>query len=77
VCFVTLENIHTNVFNAISYHTMQAFMHTYNGYTKHAFGYDELRPLSKEGINQWGSMAVTLVDALDTYALPATMTATR
>ena len=34
-----------------------------------AFGNDELRPLSQKGRDNWGSIAVTLVDSLDTLWL--------
>ncbi|CAK8693848.1 unnamed protein product [Clavelina lepadiformis] len=45
------------------------FYHAYNGYLDHAFPYDELRPLSCDGIDTWGSYSLTLVDALDTLAV--------
>lgn len=35
-------------------------------YKEYAWGYDELKPLSKRGDNPWGGMGVTLVDSLDT-----------
>ena len=30
----------------------QAFIHAYHGYEKHAFGKDEIRPLSKNTVNK-------------------------
>lgn len=45
------------------------FHHAYNGYLTYASGYDELRPLTCDGINTWGSYSLTLIDALDTLAV--------
>jgi ER degradation enhancer, mannosidase alpha-like 2 len=45
------------------------FNHAYGGYLKYASKYDELRPLSCDGINTWGSYSLTLIDALDTLAV--------
>ncbi|XP_058445257.1 ER degradation-enhancing alpha-mannosidase-like protein 2 [Malaya genurostris] len=45
------------------------FQHAYDGYLKYASKYDELRPLSCDGIDTWGSYSLTLIDALDTLAV--------
>lgn len=45
------------------------FQHAYEGYLKYAGDYDELRPLSCDGIDTWGSYSLTLIDALDTLAV--------
>ncbi|XP_022974444.1 alpha-mannosidase I MNS4 isoform X2 [Cucurbita maxima] len=45
------------------------FYHAFNGYMKHAFPLDELRPLSCEGEDSLGGYALTLIDSLDTLAL--------
>jgi len=42
-----------------------AFKHAYGSYAKHCFGKDELRPMSKGCINEFG-LGLTIVDALDT-----------
>lgn len=42
------------------------FYHAYNSYLDHAFPYDELRPLTCDGQDTWGSFSLTLIDALDT-----------
>lgn len=47
----------------------QMFEHAYTGYLKYAYPYDELRPLSCDGIDTWGSYSLTLIDALDTLAV--------
>lgn len=48
---------------------VEMFQHAYDGYMKHAYPYDELRPLSCDGVNTWGSFSLTLIDALDTLAV--------
>ncbi|GLV35463.1 ER degradation enhancer mannosidase alpha-like 1 [Carabus blaptoides fortunei] len=45
------------------------FQHAYDSYLKYAYPYDELRPLSCDGIDTWGSYSLTLIDALDTLAI--------
>ncbi|ESP04685.1 hypothetical protein LOTGIDRAFT_223717 [Lottia gigantea] len=42
------------------------FHHAYDAYLKYAYPYDELRPLTCDGQDTWGSYSLTLVDALDT-----------
>ncbi|XP_061662712.1 ER degradation-enhancing alpha-mannosidase-like protein 2 isoform X5 [Syngnathoides biaculeatus] len=42
------------------------FYHAYNAYLDNAFPYDELRPLTCDGQDTWGSFSLTLIDALDT-----------
>ncbi|EDW78253.1 uncharacterized protein Dwil_GK16271 [Drosophila willistoni] len=44
------------------------FQHAYDGYLQHASNYDELRPLTCDGHDTWGSYSLTLIDALDTLA---------
>lgn len=41
----------------------------WDNYHKHAWGRDELKPVSHHGNDPWGSMGVTLVDTLDTLWL--------
>ena len=45
------------------------FQHSYEGYLRHAYPLDELRPLSCDGVDTWGSYSLTLIDALDTLAV--------
>uniref|UniRef100_A0A182QEQ0 alpha-1,2-Mannosidase n=1 Tax=Anopheles farauti TaxID=69004 RepID=A0A182QEQ0_9DIPT len=47
----------------------QMFQHAYDGYLQYGVPYDELRPLSCDGIDTWGSYSLTLIDALDTLAV--------
>uniref|UniRef100_A0A8C2UFS4 alpha-1,2-Mannosidase n=1 Tax=Coturnix japonica TaxID=93934 RepID=A0A8C2UFS4_COTJA len=42
------------------------FYHAYEHYLESAFPYDELRPLTCDGHDTWGSFSLTLIDALDT-----------
>ncbi|KAL5554627.1 hypothetical protein UlMin_042028 [Ulmus minor] len=43
-----------------------AMLHAWNSYVKYAWGQDELQPQSKMGINSFGGLGATLIDALDT-----------
>lgn len=45
-----------------------AFVHAYNGYREYAWGYDDLKPVSKTGMNFIGLQS-TLVSCLDTMHL--------
>ncbi|KAJ6637463.1 ER degradation-enhancing alpha-mannosidase-like protein 2 [Pseudolycoriella hygida] len=47
----------------------EMFFHAYDGYLKYAIKFDELRPLSCDGVDTWGSYSLTLIDALDTLAV--------
>lgn len=51
--------------------TKVEFLHAWNGYRKHAWGFDELLPVSKAGKNWHGgnSLLMTPVDTLDTLIL--------
>lgn len=46
----------------------EAFQHAWGGYTKHAWGTDELEPSQQRGVTSFG-MGLTLVDSLDTLLL--------
>ncbi|OWF51949.1 ER degradation-enhancing alpha-mannosidase-like protein 2 [Mizuhopecten yessoensis] len=48
---------------------LQMFHHAYDGYVNYAYPYDELRPLTCDGFDTWGSYSLTLIDALDTLAI--------
>nr|XP_026491184.1 ER degradation-enhancing alpha-mannosidase-like protein 2 [Vanessa tameamea] len=43
----------------------EMFQHAYDSYLRYAYPYDELRPLSCDGVDTWGSYSLTLIDALD------------
>ncbi|KAJ2368342.1 hypothetical protein IW150_005434, partial [Coemansia sp. RSA 2607] len=43
-----------------------AMRHAWEGYHQHAFGHDELLPVSNKSNDKWGGWGVTLIDALDT-----------
>ncbi|KAG8131871.1 hypothetical protein E2320_009774 [Naja naja] len=45
------------------------FYHAYDNYLVNAFPYDELRPLTCDGQDTWGSFSLTLIDALDTLLI--------
>jgi hypothetical protein len=50
-------------------HVRNAMRHAWNGYRTYAWGYDELRPQSKKGNNNWGAQATTKIDSLSTLWL--------
>ncbi|GAK66019.1 seven-hairpin glycosidase [Moesziomyces antarcticus] len=43
-----------------------AFIHAWEGYKKHAWGHDELRPVSKSAQDPFNGWGASIVDALDT-----------
>lgn len=43
-----------------------AMLHAWTAYEKYAWGNDELQPQSKNGVNSFGGLGATLIDALDT-----------
>eukprot|EP00252_Welwitschia_mirabilis_P005232 TRINITY_DN1572_c0_g2_i1.p1 TRINITY_DN1572_c0_g2~~TRINITY_DN1572_c0_g2_i1.p1 ORF type:complete len:639 (-),score=131.96 TRINITY_DN1572_c0_g2_i1:197-2077(-) len=45
---------------------VEAFRHAWRGYKDFAMGYDELMPISKQGLDGLGGLGATIVDALDT-----------
>ncbi|CAG8519774.1 11583_t:CDS:2, partial [Acaulospora colombiana] len=42
------------------------FLHAWRGYSNYAWGYDELKPVSNQGINKFNGWGATIVDSLDT-----------
>ncbi|XP_038714010.1 mannosyl-oligosaccharide 1,2-alpha-mannosidase MNS1-like [Tripterygium wilfordii] len=44
----------------------EAMIHAWSSYEKYAWGQDELQPQSRSGVNSFGGLGATLVDALDT-----------
>ncbi|KAG6763322.1 hypothetical protein POTOM_030736 [Populus tomentosa] len=44
----------------------EAMIHAWSSYEKYAWGHDELQPQSKQGIDSFGGLGATLIDALDT-----------
>ncbi|VDM25986.1 unnamed protein product [Toxocara canis] len=47
---------------------VDAFKHAWNGYKKHAWGHDSLKPISK-GYSEWFGTGLTIVDSLDTMVI--------
>jgi len=50
-------------------HVQAAMKFAWGGYTKYAFGADEVTPWSHRGKERWGNTGCTLVDSLDTLWL--------
>ncbi|KAL7522486.1 hypothetical protein ACHAWX_007192 [Stephanocyclus meneghinianus] len=55
-----------NVARSRRVHVLNAMKHVWKNYKEHAYGKDELHPVSGKGTDNWGGMGTTLVDALDT-----------
>lgn len=45
------------------------FLHAWHGYEKYAWGKDTLKPVSRQGDDNFLGMAITLVDSLDTMLI--------
>ncbi|EFJ24543.1 hypothetical protein SELMODRAFT_101351, partial [Selaginella moellendorffii] len=43
-----------------------AMLHAWTSYEKFAWGEDELQPLTKNGVNSFGGLGATIIDAMDT-----------
>ena len=46
-----------------------AFTHAWEGYRRHAFGHDEIRPTTNATNDSWGGFGAVLIDGLDTMML--------
>ncbi|TGZ64427.1 hypothetical protein CRM22_006386 [Opisthorchis felineus] len=66
--FVTVRSKNVDL-NNLKNRVKEMFYHAYDGYMRYAYPLDELRPLTCDGHNTWGSFSLTLVDALDTLAI--------
>ncbi|OON19880.1 glycosyl hydrolase family 47, partial [Opisthorchis viverrini] len=66
--FVTVRSKNVDL-NNLKNRVKELFYHAYDGYMRYAYPLDELRPLTCDGHNTWGSFSLTLVDALDTLAI--------
>uniref|UniRef100_A0A5S6QM49 alpha-1,2-Mannosidase n=1 Tax=Trichuris muris TaxID=70415 RepID=A0A5S6QM49_TRIMR len=47
----------------------EIFNTAYESYINFAYPYDELKPISCQGMNTWGSFSLSLIDALDTLII--------
>uniref|UniRef100_A0A915BTB2 alpha-1,2-Mannosidase n=1 Tax=Parascaris univalens TaxID=6257 RepID=A0A915BTB2_PARUN len=45
------------------------FYHAYDSYLRYAYPLDELKPISCQGMDTWGSFSLTLIDSLDTLLI--------
>lgn len=48
---------------------VDAFIHSWDAYSEYAWGMDEINPCTSIGLNNWGGVAMTMIDALDTAIL--------
>ncbi|GLJ43372.1 hypothetical protein SUGI_0900980 [Cryptomeria japonica] len=44
----------------------EAMLHAWTSYEKYAWGYDELQPQSRSGVNNFGGLGASIIDSLDT-----------
>lgn len=54
-----------DIWTARQQEVVAAFRHSWDGYEKYAWGYDELKPVAKEG-SDWFHLGLTIIDSLDT-----------
>jgi len=47
----------------------EAFQHAWRGYRHHAWGHDELKPLSHQGKDDFGGIGMTIIDSLTSLSL--------
>ena len=65
---MVLTSCYTLAFTLSHLHT-HSLSPAWNGYKNHAFGYDEVKPVSGGNNNRWTGIGTTLVDSLDTLWL--------
>lgn len=58
--------VHCSRLVSVDSPSWKGMKHAWRGYREHAWGRDELKPISGRGQDNWGGMGVTLVDSLDT-----------
>lgn len=63
-CFVIVRS---ESFEALK--VRDAFVHSLEGFSRHAWGHDEIRPVSNRTNDSWGGFGCVLHDALDTALL--------
>ncbi|KAL0376711.1 UNVERIFIED_CONTAM: Alpha-mannosidase I MNS4 [Sesamum calycinum] len=69
VCEILAEGVTKEEAKQLRDEVREMFYHAFDGYMKHAFPRDELKPLSCGGEDTLGGYALTLIDSLDTLAL--------
>ncbi|KAJ2889899.1 hypothetical protein IWW38_004432, partial [Coemansia aciculifera] len=69
----TPPRFHNTKLSATNYNRREAVRaatrHAWAGYKKHAWGKDELQPLTQRANTRWGDWAITMVDSLDTLKI--------
>ncbi|XP_011298858.1 ER degradation-enhancing alpha-mannosidase-like protein 2 isoform X2 [Fopius arisanus] len=76
-CAVTLSSSHSYQKKDLVHlktEVKSMFDHAYSSYLRYAYPFDELRSLSCDGFDTWGSFSLTLIDALDTLAVMGNFT---
>ncbi|KAK9766988.1 hypothetical protein K7432_003505 [Basidiobolus ranarum] len=60
------SDIHKEISRNRQNQIQEAFLHAWNGYKLHAFGHDELTPVTNSSTDKFNGWGATIVDALDT-----------
>ncbi|XP_044012786.1 ER degradation-enhancing alpha-mannosidase-like protein 2 [Aphidius gifuensis] len=68
-CIESTHDYQIKDLNNLKEEVRSMFNHAYSSYLTYAYPYDELRSLSCDGFDTWGSFSLTLIDALDTLAV--------
>ncbi|XP_022188395.2 uncharacterized protein LOC111047036 [Nilaparvata lugens] len=66
---IGIRNYDKKELYALREEVREMFEHAYSSYLQYAYPYDELRPLTCDGIDTWGSYSLTLIDALDSLVV--------
>lgn len=48
---------------------VEAMRHAWGGYVRHAWGHDELAPVTQKGKDGFGGLGATIIDSLDTLLM--------
>ena len=65
MCVSIKNNTFLGPINARQYAVVESFKHAWRGYKEHAWGHDNLKPVSGMSVD-WFSLGLTIVDSLDT-----------
>ncbi|KAI8922359.1 glycoside hydrolase [Powellomyces hirtus] len=61
----TVRKVNDTVWDARAENVAEAFRHAWKGYETHAWGYDELKPITHSH-STWMNVGMTIIDSLDT-----------
>ena len=64
-----VEDFSTSGLDKKRQRVVEAAVHSWKAYEEHAWGFDELQPLTQDGKETLGGLGATIVDSLDTLWL--------